>query len=196
TRNSMRAGSNTASSTMAGSVEEVAIDGRGTKYPEGGVHRRGYRPNWCTVQEIEPRPQESALPMGSNRYRVPRPLVRPGTGLDRCDRRVQGDDIDIDAVVEARVEVLAGSAPDEAVYVESLRRRRDLSVLLLLDTSGSATEPGATGQTVHEQQRAAAAALTVALHDLGDRVALYAYHSQGRSAVQLVPVKRFDDDLD
>jgi hypothetical protein len=32
---------------------------------------------------------------------------------------------------------------------------------------------------VHEQQRAAAAALTVALHDLGDRVALYAFHSQG-----------------
>jgi nitric oxide reductase activation protein len=99
-------------------------------------------------------------------------------------------------VVEARVEVMAGSAPDEAVYVESLRLRRDLAVLLLLDISGSAAEPGATGQTVHEQQRAAAAALSVALHDLGDRVALYAYHSQGRSAVQLVPVKRFDDDFD
>jgi nitric oxide reductase activation protein len=49
---------------------------------------------------------------------------------------------------------------------------------------------------VHQQQRAAAAALTAALHDLGDRVALYAFHSQGRSAVSLMPVKRFDDDLD
>jgi nitric oxide reductase activation protein len=109
---------------------------------------------------------------------------------------VQGDDVDIDAVVEARVEVMAGSAPDEAVYIEPLRRRRDLAALLLLDISGSAAEPGTTGQTVHEQQRTAAAALTVALHDLGDRVALYAYHSQGRSAVQLVPVKRFDEDFD
>ena len=117
-------------------------------------------------------------------------------GLDRCRRRVQGDDIDIDAVVEARVALVAGSRPDEAVYLESIRRRRDLAVLLLLDTSGSAAEPGATGQTVHAQQRAAAAALTVALHDLGDRVALYAYHSQGRAAVHLVPVKRFEDDLD
>jgi nitric oxide reductase NorD protein len=62
--------------------------------------------------------------------------------------------------------------------------------------SGSVAEPGAIGQTVHEQQCAAAAALTIALHDLGDRVALYAFHSQGRSAVQLMPVKRFDDDLD
>jgi nitric oxide reductase activation protein len=42
----------------------------------------------------------------------------------------------------------------------------------------------------------AVANLAVALHDLGDRVALFAYYSQGRSAVNLVPVKRFDDHLD
>jgi nitric oxide reductase activation protein len=69
-------------------------------------------------------------------------------------------------------------------------------VLLLLDISGSVGEPAETGETVHEQQRAAAAALLLALHDLGDRVALYAFHSQGRSAVHLAPVKRFDDRLD
>jgi nitric oxide reductase activation protein len=82
------------------------------------------------------------------------------------------------------------------VYLDSLRRRRDLAVLLLLDISGSVAEPGAHGQTVHEQQRAAAAAFTIALHDLGDRVALYAFHSHGRSAVTLIPVKRFDDAVD
>src|SRR6202008_2776312 len=100
------------------------------------------------------------------------------------------------AAVEARVETIAGSAPDEAVYLDNLRRRRDLGVLVLLDVSGSVAEAGTFGQTVHEQQRAAAAALTVALHELGDRVALYAFQSQGRSAVHLLPVKRFDDSLD
>ena len=197
TRAGTLAGSNTVLSTgMAGTVEESAIDGRGTKYPEWDVHRRRYRQDWCTVQEVEPRPTGSTPLFVSGGYGLRRPLSRLGMGLDRCRRRVQGDDLDIDAVVEARVELMAGSRPDEAVYVESLRRRRDLAVLLLLDTSGSAAEPGATGQTVHAQQRAAAAALTVALRDLGDRVALYAYHSQGRSAVQLVPVKRFDEDFD
>src|SRR5699024_913545 len=111
------------------------------------------------------------------------PLARLGVGLDRYHRQAQGDDVDIDAAVEARVEAIAGSAPNEAVYLDNLRRRRDLSVLVLLDISGSASEPGAIGQTVHEQQRSAAAALTAALRDLGDRVALYAFHSQGRSAV-------------
>jgi nitric oxide reductase NorD protein len=197
TRAGAQTGSNTIRSTgLAETMEEAAIEGRGTKYPEWDAHRRRYRQDWCTVQEIEPRPKDGTPLLVSDGYGLRRPLARLGTGLDRRHRRVQGDDIDIDAVVEARVEVMARSAPDEAVYIESLRRRRDLAVLLLLDISGSAAEPGAMGQTVHEQQRAAAAALTVALHDLGDRVALYAYHSQGRSAVQLMPVKRFDDDLD
>jgi nitric oxide reductase NorD protein len=197
TRAGTRAGTNAVFSTaMAGPVEEAAGEGQGKKYPEWDVHRRRYRRDWCTVQEVEPQPNDSPLPVMSDGYGLRRALVRLGMGIDRCHRRVQGDDIDIDAVVEARVEVMAGSAPDEAVYVESLRRRRDLSVLLLLDSSGSAAEPGAMGQTVHEQQRAAAAALTAALDEIGDRVALYAYHSRGRSAVHLVPVKRFDDDLD
>jgi nitric oxide reductase activation protein len=184
------------STRITGNMEQAPVEGRGTKYPEWDIHRRRYRQNWCTVQEVEPRPKDGAPQYASDRYGLRRPLARLGIGHDPCHRRLQGDDIDIDAAIEARVEAMAGSAPDEAVYLESLRRRRDLAVLVLLDISGSAAEPGATGQTVHEQQRSAAAALTVALRDLGDRVALYAYHSQGRSAVQLVPVKRFDDNLD
>jgi hypothetical protein len=196
TRSGTLGGRNTAFSTgMEVTVQEAAIERRGTKYPEWDVHRRSYRQDWCTVREVQPRPKDSTPLLVSGGYGLRRPLARLGMGLDRCHRRVQGDEIDIDAVVEARVDAMAGAAPDEAIYVESLRRRRDLAVLLLLDISGSVAEPGATGRTVHEQQRAAAAALTVALHDLGDRVALYAYHSQGRSAVHLVPVKRFDEDL-
>jgi nitric oxide reductase activation protein len=165
-------------------------------YPEWDVTRKSYRPAWCTVREVEPTIRASATQAFDDAIGVRRPLSRLGMGLDRRHRQPQGDDIDIDAAVEARVEVRAGSVPDEAVYLDSLRRRRDLSVLLLLDVSGSAAEPGTLGRTVHEQQRAAVANLTVALHDLGDRVALYAYYSQGRGAVSMVPVKRFDDHLD
>jgi nitric oxide reductase activation protein len=131
-----------------------------------------------------------------NSHALRRPLARLGLGLDRHRRQLSGDDLDIDAAVEARVGLLAGVEQSEAVYVDSLRRRRDLAALVLLDCSGSAAEPGATGASVHEHQRAAAAALLYALHDLGDRVALFAFRSQGRSAVHLEPVKRFDDALD
>ncbi len=168
----------------------------GVTYPEWDVTRDRYRDAWCTVREVEPKIKASATQAIDDAIGVRRPLSRLGMGLHRRHRQSQGDDIDIDAAIEARVEVRAGSVPDEAVYLDSLRRRRDLSVLLLLDVSGSAAEPGTVGRTVHEQQRAAAANLTVALHDLGDRVALYAYYSQGRGAVSMMPVKRFDDHLD
>ena len=169
---------------------------QGVTYPEWDVTRKRYRDAWCTVREVEPKIKASATQAIDDAIGVRRPLSRLGMGLHRRHRQSQGDDIDIDAAVESRVEVRAGSVPDEAVYLDSLRRRRDLSVLLLLDVSGSAAEPGTVGRTVHEQQRAAGANLTVALHDLGDRVALYAYYSQGRGAVSMMPVKRFDDHLD
>jgi nitric oxide reductase NorD protein len=185
----------TSTSVGASEVDDVD-DSDGRKYPEWDVHRRRYRHDWCTVHESDPPRKPGHSFERPDVHALRRPLTRLGIGLDRCHRQTQGDDIDVDAAVEARVEMLAGSAPSEAVYLDSLRRRRDLAVLVLLDISGSSSEAGTFGQTVHEQQRAAAAALTVALHDLGDRVALYAYQSQGRSAVHMLPVKRFDENLD
>jgi len=183
-------------SAATGTVDPAPSEGRGATYPEWDVHRRSYRREWCSVHEIEPPPVQGEPLALSDGYGLRRPLARLGMGLDSFHRQAQGDDIDIDAAIEARVQLLAGSAPDEAVYLDSLRRRRDLAVLLLLDVSGSTAEPAATGRTVHEQQRGVAAAITVALHEIGDRVALYAFQSQGRAAVNLVPVKRFDDALD
>ncbi len=191
-------GSGMVTSTSAPPSEIDGADDRdseGRKYPEWDVHRRRYRHDWCTVHETDPPHKEGRPLERPDVHALRRPLTRLGIGLDRCHRQTQGDDIDVDAAVEARVETLAGRAPDEAVYLDNLRRRRDLAVLVLLDVSGSSAEAGTFGQTVHEQQRAAAAALTVALHELGDRVALYAYQSQGRSAVHMMPVKRFDDTL-
>jgi nitric oxide reductase activation protein len=167
-----------------------------TTYPEWDVHRRRYRPDWCTVVEVAARTEDRPAIPTPDTLAFRRALARLGMGLDRCHRRPQGDDIDIDAAIEARVQALAGSAPDDGVYVEALRRRRDLSVLLLLDISGSAGEPGPNGKTVHEHQRTAAAALTAALAELGDRVAVYAFNSRGRAAVQVTTVKPFVERLD
>lgn len=197
--NSGRRGSHAVSSLAATRSEEVddrAAAPDGVRYPEWDVTRRRYRPAWCTVRETEPTIDATANQAIDDAIAVRRPLSRLGMGLHRRHRQSQGDDIDIDAAVEERVGMLAGSVPGEAVYLDSLRRRRDLSVLLLLDVSGSAAEPGTLGRTVHEQQRAVVANLTVALHDLGDRVAVYAYCSQGRAAVSMLAVKRFDDRLD
>lgn len=190
-------GAHAVSSQAVTSAEEVAdIKTDGVKYPEWNAERGSYRLDWCTVREVEPVVKAHATQQIEAATSVRRPLARLGLGLHHRHRQSQGSDIDIDAAIEARVEVRAGAVPDEAVYLDSLRARRDLSVLLLLDISGSTAEPGGVGRTVHQQQRTVAAHLMVALHDLGDRVSLYAYYSQGRAAVSMVPVKRFDDHLD
>jgi Mg-chelatase subunit ChlD len=185
------------SSTRAELAEELEELGRGeVTYPEWNFYTRRYRPDWCTVSEIEATVAATEVTPGPESARLRRSIARLGLDLERRRRQPQGDDIDIDATVEARVELAAGTAPDENIYIDSVRRRRELSVLVLLDISGSAGEPSDSGGSVHDHQLATATALTQALHQLGDRVALYGFRSQGRTAVQVVPVKRFAERFD
>jgi Mg-chelatase subunit ChlD len=175
----------------------VDIIKRDFTYPEWNVFARAYKADWCTVSEVPPTigsSQLAAVAPGAAALR--RSLARLGLDLERRRRQYQGDEIDIDATVEARVALAAGSGPGEAIYIDSVRQRRELSVLVLLDISGSAKEPSESGRTVHDHQVAAAAGLTSALHGLGDRVALFGFRSQGRGAVQVVPVKRFAEAFD
>jgi len=196
-RTPRRAGARGWISTAVAAAQDNAFGKRtGVLYPEWNVHRQCYQPDWCTVLEIDPPCHAVAPVQWHQAYGLRKPLSRLGMELERCHRQAQGDEIDLDAAVEAHVDVLAQLAPREFCYVDSQRRRRDLSVLVLLDISGSVSQPSMGAAPVHEQQRGVAAALTTVLHAVGDRIALYAFHSQGRSAVHLLPVKRFDDGLD
>lgn len=198
TRRGERVGREAAISRSIASIPDGTAS-FGTKvgtYPEWDVRLMRYRPNWCTVMQTAP-PAATTMPFSTPDSRIlRRSLVRLSKDLEHHHRCLQGDEVDIDAAVEACVELAAGSVPDEAVYIGTVRRRPGLSVLVLLDVSGSAGEPGAAGAPVHEHQRTAAAALASALHELGHRVAFYAFRSQGRSAVHVLELKRFDDHLD
>ena len=165
----------------------------GRAYPEWDVREGRYRPDWCQVVDDEVDETQGTLGPPPHALALRRALATQGMGLTPCRRQRQGEDIDIDAAVEARVDHLAGSPHDDDVYIESQRLRRDLSVLVLLDVSGSSDEPGVGGRSVHEHQREAAAVLTRALFDLGDRVGLYAFRSRGRKDVRISRVKGFDE---
>jgi nitric oxide reductase NorD protein len=172
------------------------VEARTFTYPEWDVRSMRYRPDWCTVVETLASGEVSESLRTPDSRALRRSLVRLGMDRELHRRCMQGDDIDLDAAVEACVETAAGSAPDEAVYLGSVRSRPGLSVLVLLDVSGSAGEPGIGGVPVHEHQRTAALALTSALYELGHRVACYAFRSQGRTAVHVLEVMRFCDRLD
>ena len=185
-----RAGTKAVVSPLPASLLPAEVTGEpggGWRYPEWDVHSGSYRPRWCTVKEVVPHGRRAMAPPPSTSLQ--RRLGRLGVGLQRCRRQSQGDDIDIDAVVQA----MAGCRLDEGVYLDSQRRRRSLAVLVLLDISSSVAEATTGGQSAHQEQRQAAAAFVDAIHHLGDRVALYGFCSRGRSAVRMVQVKTFGE---
>ena len=169
----------------------VAGGAAGVLYPEWDERRGRYKPDWCRVLEL---PLGPAPTPGDGIARddvLRRRLARIGLGPMVQRARPQGDDIDVDALIDATVDLRSGHSPTEHVYLERRFLRRDLGVLVLLDASGSATEIDAEGRSVHEHQRRAAVTLVSTLEDLGDRVALYAFRSEGRSSVSVLPLKRF-----
>jgi len=190
----------------ASSLLPVGLEARDTRpgevgiatYPEWDVRRARYRPDWCTVAEITPLVHPGRPATVPHDERLRRSLARLGVGLEPTRRQPQGDDLDLDAVVEMEIDRRVGDGGSRAewVYVDHLRRRRDLSVLVLLDISGSARERGSSGASVHEHQRRAASLLVDSLASLGDRVAVYGFHSRGRGAVRVLRVKTFDDPYD
>jgi nitric oxide reductase activation protein len=163
----------------------------GVLYPEWDERKGRYRPDWCRVLELPLGPAPTPGEGGERDEVLHRRLARLGLGPMVQRGRPQGDDIDVDALIDATVDLRSGHSPREHVYLERRNLRRDLGVLVLLDASGSATETDPEGRSVHEHQRKAAATLVATLEELGDRVALYAFRSQGRSSVSMMPLKRF-----
>ncbi|MEU4312247.1 VWA domain-containing protein [Nocardia sp. NPDC024068] len=165
----------------------------GAWYPEWDCHANRYRAEWCRVLNfpLTTEADTSAADIPHDEE-LRRRLARVGLGPKVLRRRPDGDELDIDALLDLVVDVQSGHSPAENVYAESRKLARNLGVLILLDTSGSATDTDPDGLAVHEHHRRAAATLAAILEELGDRVAVYAFRSDSRHAVHLPAIKTFD----
>ncbi|MGV0794255.1 VWA domain-containing protein [Mycolicibacterium sp. XJ1819] len=171
----------------------AAVGVGGALHPEWDVFRDRYRPDWCRVIDYPLTvPADVAAAGVSGDEVLRRRLTRLGLGPKALRRRADGDDLDIEALVDLSVDVRCGYSPPENIYTEHRKIARNLGVLILLDASGSSTDTDPDGLAVHDHQRRAAATLAATLEELGDRVAVYAFSSHGRRAVHLPAVKTFD----
>ncbi|MBH0779721.1 nitric oxide reductase activation protein NorD [Nocardia bovistercoris] len=165
----------------------------GALHPEWDVNGNRYRPDWCRVIDFPLTVAADISDAGVPHDDVlRRRLSRVGLGPKVLRRRPDGDELDIEALIDLVVDLRSGFAPPEQVYLERRKLARNLSVLVLIDASGSATDTDRAGSAVHDHQRRAAATLALTLEELGDRVAVYAFRSQGRHAVHLPAIKTFD----
>lgn len=170
----------------------AAITVGGALYPEWDVYSDRYREDWCRVIDFSITAAVDVSVVGVTRDAVlRRRLARVGLGPKVLRARTDGDDVDTEALINLLVDLRSGHSPPERVYLERRKLARNLGVLILIDASGSATDGDPDGLAVHDHQRRAAAILALTLEELGDRVAVYAFRSQGRHAVHLPVIKTF-----
>lgn len=171
----------------------AAVGVGGALHPEWDVFNDRYKPDWCRVIEFPLTVAADVADAGVAHDDVlRRRLARVGLGPKVLRGRADGDDLDLEALTDLFVDLQSGFSGAEHVYLERRKLSRNLGVLILIDASGSAVDADSEGLAVHDHQRRAAATLAVTLEELGDRVAVYAFRSQGRHAVHLPAIKTFD----
>lgn len=167
-----------------------------TLFPEWDHARQLYRKNWCVMREVPVKVGDpSFVSQTLIRYA---PLVaqlrKTFTAMQSVDRRLkrqtEGDEVDIDALIEALADIRVGREMTDRLMIHRERADRDIAVAFLVDMSGS------TRGWINEAERETLVLLCEALEKLGDRYAIYGFTSLTRKRCEIFPIKRFDERYD
>jgi hypothetical protein len=158
------------------------------------------RPSWTTVLEKRPKPGDLQIidDIAAQHKRIIAQMkflldaMQP-QGVTRIRKLEDGDDLDINAVIASSIDMRMGMQPDPRIMMRSVRKIRDISVLVLLDLSES-TNDKVAGQehTVLELTRQATVLLADAISKVGDPFAIHGFCSDGRHDVEYQRFKDFD----
>ncbi len=135
-------------SAIRHAIGEDTSHRRSYRYDEWDYLDHRYLPSWCRLFEEIAQPSQdidlAELHAVIRAWREPikRQLarVRP-LGLQRVRRVADGDELDLDAVLQARTDLRASGSADERLYSRRDRMRRDLCVAFLVDLSASTDDP-------------------------------------------------------
>lgn len=165
-------------------------------YPEWDYRSKSYHKNHCRVltapaeEEGESwAPDEAAL----RRIRLVRrqfEALRPKAELLRA--QADGEDLDIEAVVRSRCDLLASGVGSDRVFVQMRKTARDLSVAFLLDVSLS-TDAWVQNRRILDMEKEALTTFCRGLEACGDEHAVFTFTSRKRDMVNVLTVKDFDE---
>ncbi|EIJ34352.1 nitric oxide reductase activation protein NorD [Thiothrix nivea] len=162
-------------------------------YGEWDYARQHYRKNWCVLREIEMTAGDPAyVDRVQEKYQGLVKHLRRTFEAMRDENRLlkrqsQGDDVDIDALVEALADSRDGSEMSDKLFQHMHRADRNLAVMFMVDMSGS------TKGWINEAEREALVMLCEVLETLGDRYAIYGFSGIGRKRCEIYRIKSFDD---
>lgn len=158
------------------------------------------RPAWVTLFEKRPiagdAAQIDALLQRNDAVRARiKALIRAAhiKRTERLRKQHEGDRLDLDAAIQAAIDLRRGRDPDPRINMRTIHGGRDLAVLVLLDLSKS------TGDYVHGERctvldlaRESLALLAESMSGLNDRFAIHGFTSAGRRDVSYFRLKDFD----
>jgi nitric oxide reductase NorD protein len=128
-------------------------------------------------------------------------LMKP-ENLTRVANEVDGEEFDLNAVIDFVIDRRADGYQSERIYTKRLRRRRDVAVSFLLDQSSSTartigrhplqpyTRPG---RRIIEIEKEGLVLMSEALEAVGDTYSINGFTSEGRRNVKFYVVKDFNE---
>jgi nitric oxide reductase NorD protein len=158
------------------------------------------RPSWATV--LEKRSKAGDLQVIdqitadnkqiASRLKFLLDAMQP-QGVQRIRKLEDGDEIDINAAISSMIDFRMGIQPDPRIMMRSVRKVRDISVMVLLDLSESTNEKVlGQDQSVLDLTRQACVLLSDAIDKIGDPFAIHGFCSDGRHDVEYYRFKDFE----
>ncbi len=180
-------------------------------YDEWDCHISDYRVKWCRLQEkgleagagdFVARTLESYADLVAE-VRKQFQMLKPER-FKKIPHLERGEEIDLNAAIEALVDRRAGQSPSEKIYIEKNRKERDFSTLFLLDMSAStdervnrrekiATSLPSTEKKVIDIEKEALVVMAEALEEIGDEYAIFGFSGYGRKQVDFYTIKNFHE---
>ncbi|MGV6817985.1 MAG: VWA domain-containing protein [Thiotrichales bacterium] len=173
-------------------------------YQEWDYQIQLHRPDWATVYERrQPKGDPEDIIEILNEYkpvafRIKQiiDLLTP-EGVQRLRGLEDGDELDINAAVDAMISIRMGEQPNTRITMRNVVKSRDLSVVVLMDLSESTNEAmQGSDKTVLQLTREAATLVATAINGIGDPFALHGFASDGRHDVQYYRFKDFNQHFD
>ena len=173
-------------------------------YQEWDYQIQLHRPDWVTVYErrqAKGNPEDIEKILTAHKpiaHRIKQiiDLLTP-EGVQRVRNMEDGDEIDINAAVDAMISIRMGEQPNPRITMRNVLKNRDLSVVILMDLSESTNEKvEGSEKTVLELTREAATLVSTAINGIGDPFAVHGFASDGRHDVQYFRFKDFNQHFD
>lgn len=162
-------------------------------YPEWDFGRQHYRKNWCVLREKDVKPlndgfAQKTLEKHSGLVKQLRRTFEAMRDENRLlKRETSGDEVDIDALVEALADSRNGSEMSDRLFMHMHRSQRNIAVMFMVDMSGS------TKGWINDAERESLILLCEALKLLGDRYAIYGFSGTTRKRCEIFRIKSFEE---